>query len=140
MEYRNQPNPARTPCDGEDLHRVLVETSAGIPCGCARRDMSCRKPDHCADVSDEKPRMQNASPMARRSECADTDTCMNEQKNVAPLRRFPLAMVYSPHQEWQKLYEPEEAMSRGTLFSELDYPWYPTACDRSCGCRKEDAR
>ncbi len=33
-----------------------------------------------------------------------------------------LAMVYSPVQCFRKLYSPEEALSRGTLFEELDKP------------------
>lgn len=37
-----------------------------------------------------------------------------------------LAMVYSPCQEFRELYEPEEALSKGTLFRELDKPFYAT--------------
>ena len=37
--------------------------------------------------------------------------------------RFPsLAMVYAPCQCFHKLYERDEALSRGTLFRELDKP------------------
>ena len=37
---------------------------------------------------------------------------------------FPsLAMVYSPKQAFEGLYEPEEALSRGTLFAALDLPF-----------------
>ena len=73
-----------------------------------------------------------ASPNRQKGECG-TNGCVNEQKNVAPLRGFPLAMVYSPEQEWQEMYTPEEALSHGTLFPALNYPWYPAACDRGCG-------
>ena len=34
-----------------------------------------------------------------------------------------LAMVYSPVQEWQCLYEPGMALQHGTLFRELDKPF-----------------
>ena len=34
-----------------------------------------------------------------------------------------LAMVYSPVQIWREIYSPETALSRGTLFRELDKPW-----------------
>ena len=37
-----------------------------------------------------------------------------------------LAMVYSPCQQFRELYEPAEALSRGTLFRELDKPFYGT--------------
>ena len=39
------------------------------------------------------------------------------------LRSYPLAMVYSPLQDFDQLYTPEVALERGTLFSELDLPF-----------------
>lgn len=33
-----------------------------------------------------------------------------------------LAMVYAPIQKWRGLYDAESALTRGTLFSELDKP------------------
>ncbi len=36
-----------------------------------------------------------------------------------------LAMVYSPRQPWQNLYDPMKALSRGTLFADLDKPFAP---------------
>ena len=33
-----------------------------------------------------------------------------------------LAMVYSPYQCWRKMYSPNEALSKGTLFEELYKP------------------
>ena len=36
---------------------------------------------------------------------------------------LPLAMVYMPDQEWRNLYGEDEALCRGTLFSELDFPF-----------------
>ncbi len=43
---------------------------------------------------------------------------------------LPLAMAYVPRQKWRNAYSPEEALSRGTLFAELDLPFYPP---RICG-------
>ena len=37
----------------------------------------------------------------------------------------PLAMAYTPDQAWRELYEDDEALSRGTLFRELDFPFCP---------------
>lgn len=34
-----------------------------------------------------------------------------------------LAMAYVPMQQWRGIYEPDVALSRGTLFSELDKPF-----------------
>ena len=36
----------------------------------------------------------------------------------------PLAMVYSPVQEWRDLYENGEGHGRGTIFKELEFPFY----------------
>ncbi len=34
-----------------------------------------------------------------------------------------LAMAYVPVQQWQDLYEPEDALYRGTIFRQLDLPF-----------------
>ena len=36
---------------------------------------------------------------------------------------LPIAMAYVPMQKWQKLYDPDVALDRGTLFCELDLPF-----------------
>ena len=38
------------------------------------------------------------------------------------LYEYPLAMVYAPLQAFRNLYDPETALRKGTLFSELDKP------------------
>lgn len=35
---------------------------------------------------------------------------------------YPLAMVYSPVQEWTELYCESEGLRRGTIFKQLDLP------------------
>ena len=47
------------------------------------------------------------------------------------LKDHPLAMVYSPLQSFAGLYDEEKALSRGTLFTELDLPF------EGYKCRKE---
>lgn len=37
--------------------------------------------------------------------------------------RKPIAMAYVPWQEWQNVYDPKRALSRGTIFAELDLPF-----------------
>lgn len=39
------------------------------------------------------------------------------------LASHPLAMVYSPLQEFREIYTPNVALERGTVFSELDLPF-----------------
>ena len=38
------------------------------------------------------------------------------------LANHPLAMVYAPCQGFHSLYDPDTALKRGTLFTELDLP------------------
>lgn len=40
----------------------------------------------------------------------------------------PLAMIYSPCQEFENLYEPNEALVRGSLFKDLDFPFRAYCC------------
>lgn len=51
------------------------------------------------------------------------DEDMTETENDC-LAGKSLAMVYSPYQKFRELYEPEEGLSRGTIFRELDKPFY----------------
>ena len=41
---------------------------------------------------------------------------------------FALAMAYSPYQEWQNLFCEEEGFVVGTIFKELDKPFYGQKC------------
>lgn len=46
-----------------------------------------------------------------------------------------LAMVYPVSQMWQGIYDPEIALINGTIFEELNKPFYPTGCSQNNGCR-----
>lgn len=43
--------------------------------------------------------------------------------DLSAVNGLPLGMMYAPMQEFRKLYTPEEALCRGTLFCELDLPF-----------------
>ena len=43
--------------------------------------------------------------------------------NLSAVDGLPVGMMYAPMQEFRKLYTPEEALCRGTLFCELDLPF-----------------
>ena len=45
------------------------------------------------------------------------------------LEEYPLASVFAPLQNWRNIYDAETALSRGTIFKELDLPFL-------CGERK----
>ncbi len=46
-----------------------------------------------------------------------------------------LAMVYAPVQVWQNTYDPQMGLSRGTLFRELDMPFYGKQTSKGGNCR-----
>ncbi len=49
----------------------------------------------------------------------------------------PLAMVYAARQEFRNLYDCAQGLERGTIFAELDLPFYKTPCNnRKEGCRR----
>lgn len=50
------------------------------------------------------------------------------------LAAYPLAMVYAPCQGFHDLYDPETALMRGTLFSELDLPLEVVEQNGNGGC------
>lgn len=50
------------------------------------------------------------------------------------LKSYPLAMVYSPLQEFREVYEPDVALERGTMFAELDLPFEGGKSGKG-GCR-----
>ena len=57
--------------------------------------------------------------------------CMDQPPNLPEIMQestFPskvsLAMMYIPYQRFERLYDDEKALNRGTLFEELDLPFY----------------
>ena len=59
------------------------------------------------------------------------------------LNGHPLAMVYAPYQAFRGLYDPDTALSRGTLFAELDLPLevgYAQGRNNGCGCGCNEKR
>lgn len=48
---------------------------------------------------------------------------------------YPLGSVYAPLQEWRGIYDLETGLDRGTIFRELDKPWYGSGGTRGGYCR-----
>ena len=123
------------PCDRHPLDRLNERIS---DCGRDNHVVCSEKPERegcrektCSD------RCSNCEESERHAcGCGDCSPFVNPT-----LHGNPLAMVYSPHQEWDNLYDPEEGHSRGTVFKCLDFPFYPARCRgnswNSCdkGCR-----
>ena len=61
---------------------------------------------------------------------SDLRSDMNVNSSVARPREKSLAMVYPVMQSWQSIYDPEVGFVNGTIFEELDKPFYPTGCSR----------
>lgn len=45
------------------------------------------------------------------------------RKNLDAVDMLPLAMAYVPFQRYENIYEPNEALCRGTIFADLDKPF-----------------
>ena len=77
--------------------------------------------------------------LENQSDCHDRSDgcsrgCNDEQHKSWGLYGHPLAMVYSPVQEWRSLYDNEMGLSRGTIFKELDLPFYGKWNDGGSSC------
>lgn len=58
-------------------------------------------------------------------------------KNSAPAnsescgcQNHPIGMVYGVKQCFAQIYDPEIGLENGTIFEELNKPFYPTGCSR----------
>lgn len=57
--------------------------------------------------------------------CMDQAPVMPEMQETSTFpAHISLAMMYVPYQRFENLYEPEKALERGTLFADLDMPFY----------------
>ncbi len=85
--------------------------------GCRTCRRSCRM-----DRTDGCPRegaSQNGC--SREGACGACSTCGEGEDTLSG---YSLAMVYSPIQQFCDLYEPDEGLSRGTVFAALEKPFY----------------
>ena len=129
MEMKNGCSSPRDRIDDDLLAKLLEESE--IPacqygnvhsrnrCGCRRPQINVNPAVSC------EPCRREAKPVTEQNDCGcRDDDCA--KKNC--LSGYPLAMSYTPDQEWRELYDVEEGMHHGTIFRELDLPFYP-------GCR-----
>lgn len=56
--------------------------------------------------------------------CMDQEPVMPEIKESTFPAHVSLAMMYVPYQRFENIYEPEKALNQGTLFADLDMPFY----------------
>ncbi len=55
-------------------------------------------------------------------------TNLPQMNNIDSYGSMPVAMAYVPWQQWYQTYPIEQAISRGTLFPELDFPFVMGRC------------
>lgn len=65
---------------------------------------------------------RNDRPAERAGQGAGEPSCFPSDTDNGIAGDTPLAMVYAPKQYWRALYDPNEALRRGTMFRELCFP------------------
>jgi len=107
-----------------------VQSRSGEGCGCNVRERGEGREGRCGCGGYEQNRTSRQENIGIDSGSCQTPCIAGP--GVDPLYGFPLAMVYAPNQDWEGIFEPEEALEKGTLFSGLVFPWYPSACNDRC--------
>ncbi len=131
MEYRKNYNTPRERIDDDMLLRILNEEDVGC-CSYGDSNANARKRSSKVECGNAVRQSRNVSRQevkpdgSSKGECCD-DACA--KKNC--LSGYHLAMSYTPDQEWQHLYCDEDAMSHGTIFTELYKPFFH-GCNGSC--------
>lgn len=130
--------PVRRNCDGtlRDLNDGMMRPRCD---GDRRGDGRCGN-DRCGDDRRENGRCGESR--CNESRCGgepryspEGTSCSKCTEGICGgwgLYNYPLAMVYSPCQSWHEVYAPDVALSRGTMFSELDLPFEPSKCRKGC--------
>ena len=150
MNYRYKNAPTGNKCKGAFIQNVGSNNNMGsnTGCGCVNHTVinenngcSCQQPYNSNTNSIRRER----TPMCEMGCKQGNDKRIGPRKytcgqdNGYLQRTAPIAMVYSPMQKWRELYDPHTALMTGTIFKELDLPFYPTPCKRKensqCQCR-----
>ena len=76
----------------------------------------------CEQASEALLRRMYDGELSCNTGCSASLDCTGHQRNYR-LKEYPLAMVYAPYQQFRKLYELEDALLAGTMFSELNLPF-----------------
>lgn len=121
--YRMYPYNRSTPRDCLDprmLDRLMEQSHLHNEggCGCEAESQELRQERSSCSVCNNERIGRNTDPRV----------CGCENDHYPSEFNYALAMVYSPKQEWQNLYCEEEGMKAGTIFKELDKPFYGSKC------------
>ena len=141
--------------------RNSERTTRNNSCGCVRSTENTTHNSNCGcERSSERTTRNSTCGCERNSRSSENSTCnscsTNRSGNVSRSTRncpntvcttipveegcvdeYPIAMAYVPMQQWRELYDPMSGISHGTIFRELDLPWYPTNCGKNGNnCRR----
>ena len=119
MEYRKYYNTPRERIDDDLLLRILDD---GEPGGCNYGSVVKVKNQRVGREGCGSARQEVNNPGHTDEEGCRDRSCMSG---------YALAMVYTPVQEWKDLYNDDDALSHGTIFSELYKPFYH-GCSGNC--------
>ena len=88
------------------------------------RNACCEKvAEHYSSHANSGCGCAEAATLRPTSCCHDSDCAVGASEDTA-LSCRSLAMVYSPYQNFQSLYDPRQGLCRGTVFCELDKPFH----------------
>lgn len=133
MEYRNNSRSPRDMVDDEMLARLLGDESTigqygrtsrsqrTGTCGCRNRSTSERPTPYRMTRQEQNGSDNSDSCCCEDNEMCEVSTCLSGRH---------LAMAYHPDHEFDGMFDVDEALSHGTLFRGLEFPFYP-ACE-SC--------
>ena len=94
----------------------------GCPTPYSRRSGSHQHPaDH--DCPCDTSRDMNTDTVCEAGQHSHCGSQNNQSVICVSTEKFPVGMAYVPMQSWSSLYDYQKALSRGTLFPELDKPF-----------------
>lgn len=145
MDYRNDNRTPRDRVDEEFFRSILRDeeltedrrresigdvaaSSSGVTSGHASfrgRGQRSRSFDYGQRVGREKG--ESVSSHSRCGDCHDS-SCPSTASWNDRLKGLPLAMVYIPPQSFKGIMESAVSLKRGTVFTELDMPFYYSGC------------
>lgn len=129
MESKNNYRTPREMVGDEMLERMLIEDEPMRGDGMMRQNVyGARRRSGMGGMNGMNG--MGAVPNCRGEYPAVTVANMGGGWDNPCLEGNPLAMVYSPCQVWDGLYEVEEALCRGTLFKGLDLEFYHACCSK----------
>ena len=86
--------------------------------------MPIRMNGHCAAAPERPPAQNPAMPGGgNHPESGETQPGNASGFDAMYLGSLPIAMAYTPMQQWKTTYSAEKGLSHGTIFPELDLPF-----------------